>query len=167
MPRKLTRDTKHAVLAGVAAGFGRYLDVDPVLARLGFVLLAFVNGLGLLVYLAGWALMPREEAVPVGASGAAATPVDGSPDPSVAAGFESLRDASSQIAAEMRKATSDPASAQLAIGSVLVVVGTLLLADNLGLLRWPYWMRFETLWPLALVALGLGLVAKSRRTLAP
>ena len=166
MPRKLTRDTKHAVVAGVAAGFGRYLDVDPVLARLGFVLLAFVNGLGLLVYLAGWALMPREEAVPVGAS-AAAAPADGSPGPSVAAGFESLRNASDQIAAEVRKATSDPASAQLAIGSVLVVVGTLLLADNLGLLRWPYWMRFETLWPLALVALGLGLVAKSRRTLAP
>ena len=100
MPRKLTRDTKHAVVAGVAAGFGRYLDVDPVLARLGFVLLAFVNGLGLLVYLAGWALMPREEAVPVGATGAAA-PADGSPDPSVAAGFESLRNASDQIAAEV------------------------------------------------------------------
>jgi phage shock protein PspC (stress-responsive transcriptional regulator) len=162
VPRKLTRDTKHAVVAGVAAGFGRYLDVDPVLARLGFVLLAFVNGLGLLVYLAGWALMPQEDAVPVGATG---TPVDGSPEPAVAAGFESLRNASDQIAAEVRKATADPASGQLAIGSVLVVVGTLLLADNLGLLRWPYWMRFETLWPLALVALGLGLVAKSRRTL--
>lgn len=166
MPRKLTRDTKHAVLAGVAAGFGRYLDVDPVLARLGFVLLAFVNGLGLLVYLAGWALMPREEPVPAGASGAGAPPVEGSAEPAAAAGFESLRDASNQFAAEVRKATSDPASAQLAIGSVLVVVGALLLADNLGLLHWPYWMRFETLWPLALVALGLGLVAKSRRTLS-
>jgi phage shock protein C len=166
VPRKLTRDTKHAVLAGVAAGFGRYLDVDPVLARLGFVLLAFVNGLGLLVYLAGWALMPREEAVPVGASGAAAPPVEGSGEPAAAAGFESLRHASDQLAAEVRKATTDPASAQLAIGSVLVVVGALLLADNLGLLHWPYWMRFETLWPLALVALGLGLVAKSRRTLS-
>ena len=38
MPRKLTRDTQGAVIAGVAAGFGRYLDVDPVLVRLGFVL---------------------------------------------------------------------------------------------------------------------------------
>jgi phage shock protein C len=163
VPRKLTRDTKHAAVAGVAAGFARYLDVDPVLARLAFVLLAFVNGLGLLVYLAGWVLMPSEQAVAAGASGAAAQ--DGSAE-ATAPGFESLRDASSQLAAEVRKATTEPASAQLAIGSVLVVVGTLLLADNLGLLRWPYWMRFETLWPLALVALGLGLVAKSRRTLS-
>ena len=64
MPRRLTRDTQHGVLAGVAAGFGRYLDVDPVLARLGFVLLAFVHGLGILFYLICWLLMPRADAVP-------------------------------------------------------------------------------------------------------
>jgi hypothetical protein len=125
-----------------------------VLARLGFVLLAFVNGLGVLVYLAGWALMPRED-VPA-AHGAAA----GS---AAADGFDSLRDAGSHLAAEVRKATADTASAQLAIGSVLVLMGTLLLAHNLGWLHWPHWMRFETLWPLLLVALGLGLVMKSRR----
>jgi phage shock protein PspC (stress-responsive transcriptional regulator) len=142
----------------VAAGFGRYLDVDPVLARLGFVLLTFVNGLGLLVYFAGWALMPREDALPAGAPGAT--------QPAAAAGFESLRGASNQIAAEVRKATAEPASAQLAIGSLLVLTGTLLLAHNLGLLYWPHWLRFETLWPLLLVALGLGLVQKSRRTVS-
>lgn len=154
MPRKLTRDTRGAVLAGVAAGFGRYLDVDPVLARLGFVLLAFVNGLGVLIYLAGWALMPREDAP---ATGAAADP------PPAVDGFDSLRDAGHQIAAEVHKVTADTASAQLAVGSVLAVTGAVLLAHNLGWLHWPYWMRFETLWPLLLVALGLGLVLKSRR----
>ena len=154
MPRKLTRNTRGAVLAGVAAGFGRYLDVDPVLARLGFVLLAFVNGLGVLIYLAGWALMPREDApAPEGAAGS----------PPAGAGFEALRDAGNQFVAEVHKATSDTASAQLAIGSVLVLTGALLLAHNLGWLHWPYWMRFETLWPLLLVALGLGLVFKSRK----
>ena len=49
---------------------------------------------------------------------------------------------------------------------MLVLTGSLLLAHNLGLLHWPYWMRLETLWPLLLVALGLGLVAKSRRTIS-
>ena len=156
MPRKLTRDTRHGVVAGVAAGFGRYLDVDPVLARLGFVLLVFVNGLGLLVYLAGWALMPVADAVPADA------PAQPGAGAGFDAGFKSLRDASSQIAEEVRKPGGEPASAQLAVGSVLVLTGGLLLAHNLGLLHWPYWMRFSTLWPLLLVALGLGLVAKSR-----
>jgi phage shock protein C len=152
--RKLTRDTQHAVLGGVAAGFGRYLDVDPVLVRLGFVLLAFVNGLGILLYLAAWLLMPRGDVVVAAdapASSAAGT------------GFETLREAGSQLAAEVRQGVPDPAAAQLAIGSLLVVIGSLLLLHNLGWLHWPYWMRFDTLWPLLLVALGLGLVLKSRR----
>jgi hypothetical protein len=104
--------------------------------------------------------MPREDGV------AAAPEAAGSASPTPApatAGFESLRDASSQLAAEVGKATADPASAQMAIGALLVLTGTLLLAHNLGWLHWPHWMRFETLWPLLLVALGLGLVMKSRR----
>ena len=154
VPRKLKRDTRGAVLAGVAAGFGRYLDVDPVLVRLGFVLLAFVNGLGVLIYLAGWALMPLDDApAPQGATAS----------PPAAEGFDALRDAGDQLAAEVHKATSDTASAQLAVGSVLVVVRAVLLAHNLGWFHWPYWLRFDTLWPLVLVALGLGLVFKSRK----
>jgi phage shock protein C len=153
VPRRLTRDTQHAVLGGVAAGFGRYLDVDPVLARLGFVLLAFVNGLGILFYLVCWFLMPRADALaPAAASSATA-----------GAGFETMREAGAQLAAGVRQGIPDPAAAQLAIGSILMVAGALILAHNLGWLHWPHWMRFETLWPLLLVALGAGLVAKSRR----
>ena len=156
MPRRLTRDTQHAVLGGVAAGFGQYLQVDPVLARLAFVLLAFVNGLGILFYLVCWLLMPRADAV--GAAPPVAT--------AAAAGFESLREAGSQIASEVRQGVPDPASAQLAIGSILIVAGSLILLHNLGWLHWPHWMRLETLWPLLLVALGVGLVLKSRRPAA-
>ena len=154
MPRRLTRDTQHAVLGGVAAGFGLYLDVDPVLVRLAFVLLAFVNGLGILFYLASWFLMPRADVVAATASEATTT---------AGTGFETLREAGTRLAAEVRQGAPDPAAAQLAIGSVLIAGGALLLAHNLGWLHWPYWMRFETLWPLLLVALGVGLVLKSRR----
>jgi phage shock protein C len=154
VPRRLTRDTQHAVLGGVAAGFGRYLDVDPVLARLAFVLLAFVNGLGILFYLACWFLMPRAEAV---------APSEGRPSETAGTGFETLRETGTRLAAEVRQGAPDPAAAQLAIGSVLILGGALLLAHNLGWLYWPHWMRFGTLWPLLLVALGIGLVLKSRR----
>ena len=157
MPRRLTRDTQHAVLGGVAAGFGRYLDVDPVLVRLAFVLLAFVNGLGILFYLACWFLMPRAELVAVAAAPAS---------PTAGTGFETLREAGTRLATEVRQGAPDPAAAQLAIGSVLILGGSLLLAHNMGWLHWPYWMRFETLWPLLLVALGVGLVMKSRRPAA-
>jgi phage shock protein C len=154
VPRRLTRDTQHAVLGGVAAGFGRYLEIDPVLARLAFVLLAFVNGLGILFYLASWLLMPRADAVPAAVSPAPSTDTTG---------FDTLREAGSQLVSEVRQGVPDPAAAQLAIGSLLVVIGSVILLHNLGWLHWPYWMRFDTLWPLLLVALGVGLVLKSRR----
>jgi phage shock protein PspC (stress-responsive transcriptional regulator) len=152
--RRLTRDTRRAVLGGVAAGFGRFLDVDPVLARLGFVLLAFVNGLGILFYLACWLLMPGADAAETAESTAPAT---------AGTGFEALREAGTQLAAGVRRGAPDPAAAQLAIGSLLVLIGAVLLLHNLGWLHWPHWMRFGTLWPLLLVALGVGLVVKARR----
>ena len=86
--------------------------------------------------------------------------------PTAGTGFETLRDAGTRLADEVRQGAPDPAAAQLSIGSVLIVGGSLLLAHNLGWLHWPHWMRFETLWPLLLVALGVGLVLKSRRPAA-
>jgi phage shock protein PspC (stress-responsive transcriptional regulator) len=49
------------MLGGVAAGLADYFDVDPVLVRIGFVALAFLGGLSVPLYLAGWALIPDED----------------------------------------------------------------------------------------------------------
>lgn len=151
MARRLTRDARGGVIAGVAAGFGEYLEVDPVLVRLAFVLLSFVHGIGVLFYLACWFVVPRRDAVL-----AAGAPMAGT-------GFADVREVGEQLAGEARAASPDATSAQLAVGSVLVLLGALFLAHNLDWLDWPRWMRFDVLWPLLLVALGLGLVAKSRR----
>jgi phage shock protein PspC (stress-responsive transcriptional regulator) len=49
------------MLGGVAAGLADYFDVDPTLVRIGFVALAFVGGLALPLYIAGWVLIPDED----------------------------------------------------------------------------------------------------------
>jgi phage shock protein PspC (stress-responsive transcriptional regulator) len=56
----LRRPADGRLIGGVAAGFAQYLGVDPVLLRLGFVVLALVGGAGLPLYLAGWLLIPDE-----------------------------------------------------------------------------------------------------------
>lgn len=181
MPKRLVRDTRRAVIAGVASGFGHYLDVDPALVRLALVLLAFANGLGLLIYAAGWLLMPKsdeasatsnavnapEAPAPAAMTGAAVGEAMGN---AAEAGVEVLRDAGSRFATEVRsvasgvRASAPPSEGvQAVVGGLLVLVGGVLLADNLGWLEWPWWASFEKLWPLILVALGIGLVAKSRR----
>lgn len=47
-------------LAGVAGGIARHLDVDPIIVRVGLVVLIFFGGAGLLIYAAGWLLVPEE-----------------------------------------------------------------------------------------------------------
>jgi phage shock protein PspC (stress-responsive transcriptional regulator) len=46
-------------IAGVAAAIARRYDIDPVLVRVGLVVAAFY-GIGAVLYIAGWALLPDE-----------------------------------------------------------------------------------------------------------
>ena len=59
-PRRIIRSSSDRIIAGVASGFGRYFNVDPVLIRLGFVLLTFLGGIGALLYLVAWLIIPEE-----------------------------------------------------------------------------------------------------------
>lgn len=59
--QRLHRATRGRMLAGVAAGVADYFDVDPTLVRIGFVVLAFMGGLAIPLYLAGWLLIPDDE----------------------------------------------------------------------------------------------------------
>lgn len=51
-------------LAGVCAGVGRWLGIDPAIVRVGTVLLAFLGGLGIGLYLLGWLLLPETSRAP-------------------------------------------------------------------------------------------------------
>jgi phage shock protein PspC (stress-responsive transcriptional regulator) len=44
----------------VAGGLGRAFGIDPVLFRVGFVVLFFAGGFGLLFYVLGWLLLPAD-----------------------------------------------------------------------------------------------------------
>jgi phage shock protein PspC (stress-responsive transcriptional regulator) len=57
---RLSRSRSHRMLAGVAGGIAERLDVDVSLVRVAFVVLACAWGLGVVVYLAMWALVPAE-----------------------------------------------------------------------------------------------------------
>ena len=55
-PRRSATDRK---IAGVAGGLGRALGVDPVLMRVGFVVL-MIFGVGVPLYLLSWLLLPAD-----------------------------------------------------------------------------------------------------------
>jgi phage shock protein PspC (stress-responsive transcriptional regulator) len=64
----LTRPRHSRLLAGVVAGLGRRLGIDPWPARLLVVLLAIILHVGLILpYVILWILMPLEETSPAAA----------------------------------------------------------------------------------------------------
>ena len=58
--RKLYRSRSDKMLAGVCHGLAQYLNLDTTVVRLLFVLLFFLGGHGLLIYLILWILLPVE-----------------------------------------------------------------------------------------------------------
>ena len=62
--RRLTRRPDEGKIGGVCAGMADYFDVDVVLVRIAWIVLAIWPGaivLGIVAYLAAWILMPRAE----------------------------------------------------------------------------------------------------------
>jgi len=58
--RRLERSRTDRKIAGVAGGLARYFDLDPIIFRIGFIILTVLGGSGLLVYVAGWLILPEE-----------------------------------------------------------------------------------------------------------
>ena len=59
-PRPLLRSRDDRVVAGVAGGLGRWLDVDPVIFRVTFAVLTLFGGIGVIGYLIGYLFIPDE-----------------------------------------------------------------------------------------------------------
>lgn len=60
--KKLYRSAHDKKIAGVCGGIGAYLDIDPTLIRLGWIVLTILTGIvpGVIGYLIAAIVMPRE-----------------------------------------------------------------------------------------------------------
>lgn len=58
--KRLYRSRTEEMIAGVCGGLADYLNVDPTVIRLVFLLLLFAGGGGLFIYLILWVIMPLE-----------------------------------------------------------------------------------------------------------
>jgi len=58
--KRLYRKQDDKILAGVCAGLGDYLNIDPTLVRIVFLILVFAGLEGILIYLILWLITPVE-----------------------------------------------------------------------------------------------------------
>jgi phage shock protein C len=154
------------ILGGVCSGLGEGFRIDPLWIRIAFVLLAFVQGIGIFLYLILWLVMPeRLEGQPASRSGFDSMTADirrlwselgghpsGQAPPPIAT--------STEPGVAPAQPSAVPVSAgrrnqPVLLGIALVVIGVLALGNNMGLFNW------DVVWPVALIAVGVVLVLRS------
>jgi phage shock protein C len=60
--RRLVRTIADKKIAGVCSGIGSYLDADPTIVRVVWLVLTFaLPPAGIIGYIAAWIIMPRED----------------------------------------------------------------------------------------------------------
>jgi phage shock protein C len=67
MQKRLQRSRTEKMIGGVCGGFAEYFNVDPTLVRVIWVAMTLIVGIGILLYLILWLVMPLESpAQPLG-----------------------------------------------------------------------------------------------------
>jgi len=56
--KRLQRNLSDSIIGGVCGGIGTYLNIDPVLIRIAFIIFTLFFGIGLLIYAALWIALP-------------------------------------------------------------------------------------------------------------
>lgn len=59
MAKQLFRSKTNYKIAGVCGGLGEFFDIDPIFFRAIFLVSAFFGGLGIIIYIVLWLLMPE------------------------------------------------------------------------------------------------------------
>ena len=58
--RRLTRSTSDRRIAGVCGGIAKYLNIDPTVVRIGFLIALFFGFLGFWAYMIVWIAAPED-----------------------------------------------------------------------------------------------------------
>lgn len=140
MEKRLYRSRKWRVFGGVAGGLAEYFGLDPILMRVIFIIITLINGLGLLLYIILWIVVPEvpfEIAYQI-------KPEDQPPQTGTGDNF--------QIPAE-NKSTG---KGRVIIGVILIVIGVLFFIE-----RFIPSFDFEDFFPALLIIIGLALIWNS------
>ena len=144
-PKRFYRNTVDKKIAGVASGLADYFDIDPLLVRLIFVILALAGGGGVLIYIILWIVTPERP-------------------------FELNQTQNNSTMENQQSSYGDPKPPEqtqqqksshpehknrgnLIGGLVLITLGILFLADEFI----PN-INFGDLWPIILIVIGAGLL---------
>ena len=141
---RLYRSQSDSIIAGVCGGLGNYLNVDPVIFRILFVVALLIGGSGFLVYIILWIVVPQEDA------------------PLINSKTSNNNTMTDETKTNETNAPSEPNKkpqkndGNLWGGLILISLGAIFLID-----RFVPHIDFGDLWPLILIVIGVILITKS------
>ena len=137
------------MLGGVCGGLAAYLQIDTVLVRLFFIVFTLVGGIGPLVYIIMWIIVPSEDAT------ATSQPytING----------EEIKEKAESFKNEFVDAVNKPGQKTALYGGIaLVLVGAYLFIKNLDI-RWLEWLNTNVILAVLIAAAGVALLVISIR----
>jgi phage shock protein C len=179
-PKRLTRSGRERLWAGVAGGMAEYFDVDPAIMRIIWVAAAVLTGgLAVPAYIVMWLVMPRDDlaggapaaasapGAPMGATFTGAPAGGPMPPPTNLTPEEEelLRPVTPpppfpDLGPVAPPAPPDPEESgrrRRAAGILLIGIGMLFFANQLGIF---VRLRWDLIWPLVIVGIGLFILTK-------
>ncbi len=142
--RVLKRSKDNRVVGGVCGGLSAYFDVDVTLLRIVAVVLAFADGVGILLYLILWIVVPEE-----GSDSSAKT-------------GERVKSFVSEVGTQaetIMEGGSRGSGFRNLLGLCIVVIGLLALAREFFPATWFDW---DLLWPILLIFIGVYILRKRK-----
>lgn len=128
---KLFRSEKNVVIGGVCGGLGEYFDIDPVILRVIFAVLAIFGGGGLLLYLLLWIVIPSKTS-----------------------SKDYVNENVEEIKEQTKKAVKN-GNARFILGIGIILLGLSILSENLGFYMFREIWKF---WPVILIILGISVM---------
>ncbi|MCK5840273.1 MAG: PspC domain-containing protein [Bacteroidales bacterium] len=135
---RLYRSFTDRIIGGVAGGFGEYLNVDPLIIRIIFVVMAIAGGGGLIVYILLWIFIPEKH--------------NHSFNSDMKMEQENLNVENQPPTGEKK----DHGKGSLIGGIILITIGVLFLIDKF----FPR-LDFGDLWPIILIVAGILILKNS------
>lgn len=154
--KRFYRSNTNRIIGGVCSGLGDYFDIDPVIMRVIFFILAFAGGGGVLIYILLWILVPDQPVQYTNHYKSKPNTHNSKSMETEDVKFEETRNDNNsqpfnnqQNNNNSNNKTPEKSNGALIAGLMLIVLGFMFLAD-----RFIPAISFGDLWPLILVAIG-------------
>lgn len=149
MATKLKKSRTDRVIDGVCGGIAEYFGIDSTIVRLAFVLLIFISGFGILLYIILVIIMPAPEKEQLTAKEAITE--------NIKEIGQKLERAGDEIEAKIQERKPERARW---LGIFLILLGLYFLLDRIGLFRW---LKSDVIFSILLIVLGAWLLLQRSR----